>query len=160
MEQVILGVEKISAYLKLVDGIFHVQFIVESDGTPILIDPCRRAPGDLYLKLVEYSSGVNCAREIILAESGLNVEIYPQLTHKLIARECIMAERCGIIDKIVIDSIVEKKIIDKMIWAKSDDVIENFLTYKAGILFLEFNNFAEMKNILKDFHELVQIKFK
>ena len=160
MEQVILSVEKIAAHLKLVDGMFHVQFMVESDGTPILIDPCRRAPGDLYLKLIEHSSGINCAKEIICAETGLHVEISPQLTHKFIARECIMTDRCGIIDSIFVNPVVEEKIIDKMIWAETGDEIENFLTYKAGILFLEFNNFYEMKSILKDFHKLVQIKFK
>ncbi|MBR5913632.1 MAG: ATP-grasp domain-containing protein [Selenomonadaceae bacterium] len=160
MAEVILYVEKIAKYLKLVDGIFHVQFMVTSDGTPILIDPCRRAPGDLYVRLVEHSSGFNCAKEIILSESGLKVEIGNQLTHRFIARECIMANRCGIIDDIFIDSKLENKIICKMIWAKSGDEVENFLTYKAGILFLEFDNFSDMNNTLKNFNNLVRIDFK
>lgn len=160
MAEVILYVEKIAKYLKLVDGIFHVQFMVTSDGTTLLIDPCRRSPGDLYLKLVEYSSGFNCAKEIILSESGLKVEIGQQLTHRFIARECIMADRCGIVDNILIDSTLENKIIDKMIWAKSGEEVEDFLKYKAGILFLEFENFNEMSSTVKNFHELVKIKFK
>ena len=160
MTEVILYVEKIAKYLKLVDGIFHVQFMVTSDGTPILIDLCRRIPGDLYLNLIEHSSGFNCAKEVILSESGLEVEIGKQLTHKFIARECIMTDRCGIVDSIFIDSTLENKIIDKMIWAKSGDEVDDFLKYKAGILFLEFENFNEMSSIVKNFHELVKIKFK
>lgn len=160
MAEVILYVEKIAAYLKLVDGIFHVQFMVTDDGTPILIDPCRRAPGDLYLNLIKYSSGFNCAKEIILSESGLTAEIGKQFTSRFIARECIMTDRCGIIDSIFIDSTIQNKIIDKMIWAKSGDEVDDFLKYKAGILFLEFDNFFEMQSTLKNFHELVKIKFK
>ena len=159
MYQVILYVEKIAKHLNLVDGNFHVQFIVEEDGTPVLTDSCRRAPGDLYVRLIEHSGGFNCAREIIQAEAGLPVEIGNQSVHRFIARECIMTDRCGIFEDILIAPLVKNKIIDSIIWAKPGDKIENFLTYKSGILFLEFDNANEMRYIVKNFHELVKIKF-
>ncbi len=160
MYQVILYVEKIAKHLNLVDGNFHVQFMVEKDGTPILTDPCRRAPGDLYVRLIELSAGFNCAQEIVRAESGLPVEIGNQSVHRFIARECIMTDRCGIFEDVLIAPIVKDKIVDKMIWARPGDKIENILTYKAGILFLEFGDSAEMQRIARNFHESVRIKFR
>ena len=46
----------IALKLDLVDGLIHTQFI--SDGSSIwLIEITRRCPGDLYSKLIEYSTG-------------------------------------------------------------------------------------------------------
>ena len=160
MYQVILYAEKIARHLNLVDGNFHVQFMVAKDGTPFLTDPCRRPPGDLYVRLIELSAGFNCAREIVRAEAGLPVEIGNQSVHRFIARECIMTDRRGIFEDVLIAPTVKNKIVDGIIWAKAGDEIENVLTYKAGILFLEFDNAVEMQRVARNFHELVKIKFR
>ncbi|WP_249255345.1 ATP-grasp domain-containing protein [Vibrio cidicii] len=54
------SVETIAAHLKLVDGLVHLQFILQ-DKTPYLIEITRRCPGDLYSKLIEYSTGYDYA---------------------------------------------------------------------------------------------------
>lgn len=65
--------ERIAADLKLVDGILHIQYIEKSDGTPYIIEICRRPPGDLYIKFVKYATGVNYPKVIIAAECGMDV---------------------------------------------------------------------------------------
>lgn len=62
--------ERIAADLKLVDGILHIQYIERDDGIPVIIEICRRPPGDLYIKFVQYATGVDYPRAIILAETG------------------------------------------------------------------------------------------
>lgn len=62
--------ERIAAELKLVDGILHIQYIERDDGIPVIIEICRRPPGDLYIRFVQYATGVNYPRAIILAETG------------------------------------------------------------------------------------------
>ena len=53
-------VEAIADHLKLVNGLFHLQFILYQD-TPYFIEATRRCPGDLYSKLIEYSTNFNYA---------------------------------------------------------------------------------------------------
>lgn len=161
MAQSIVNIEKIAEHLKLVDGMFHVQFI-DRDGTPFFTDPCRRAPGDLYPRLIQYSTGFNCAREIIRAETGEpfdNLEPERQ-THKFIARECIFPDRNGVVENIFIAPSIERRLIDRMVWTKRGDVIGDYLNHKAGILFLEFDGFEEMQNTLAEFHELVRVRLQ
>lgn len=62
--------ERIAAELNLVDGILHIQYIERDDGIPVIIEICRRPPGDLYIKFVQYATGVDYPRAIILAETG------------------------------------------------------------------------------------------
>lgn len=157
MAQTLVFIERLAERLKLADGMFHVQFI-ERAGTPFLIDPCRRAPGDLYPRLIEHSTGFNCARAIVRAELGEPFEFPEPRTPKFIARECIMPDRNGVVEEILIDRSMEDRIIDRMIWAKRGDRIEDHLKYKAGILFLSFDGFDEMQRALSKFHELVRVK--
>ena len=161
MTQSLVNIERIAAHLRLVDGMFHIQFI-DRDGTPFFTDPCRRAPGDLYPRLIQHSTGFNCAREIVRAECG---EPFDDLepdrrTHRFIARECVLPARNGVVDKIFIDPSLENRIIDQMIWTKRGDVIDDYLNHKAGILFLEFDGFDEMQSALKDFYYLVRVEMQ
>jgi biotin carboxylase len=53
-------VEKIASELSITDGLFHSQFI--SDNNRFwFIESTRRCPGDLYSKLIEFSTGINYA---------------------------------------------------------------------------------------------------
>ena len=64
--------ERIAEHLHLMDGILHIQYIEKDDGTPVIIEICRRPPGDLYIKFVQYATGVNYPKMIIAAECGLS----------------------------------------------------------------------------------------
>jgi hypothetical protein len=50
------AIEAISGHLALCDGLLHTQFIDTGDDVAI-IEMTRRCPGDLYARLVEYSTG-------------------------------------------------------------------------------------------------------
>ncbi|HGO5301446.1 ATP-grasp domain-containing protein [Vibrio harveyi] len=54
------SIEAIAQHLQLRDGLIHLQFIL-ADGQPYLIEITRRCPGDLYSKLIEYSTGFDYA---------------------------------------------------------------------------------------------------
>lgn len=59
-----IEVEKIFKILKLCDGLIHTQFIVDGDNFWIL-EVTRRCPGDLYSKLIEYSTGFNYSKNYV-----------------------------------------------------------------------------------------------
>src|SRR6185436_12605384 len=56
LRQVRDAVEAIGRHLNLCDGLVHVQFIDDGDRIAIL-EVTRRCPGDLYSRLIEYSTG-------------------------------------------------------------------------------------------------------
>jgi hypothetical protein len=67
---------KISNKLHLKDGLFHTQFIFNGKDVSIL-EVTRRCPGDLYAKLIEYSTGIKYAFIYInlILKSNVNIEI-------------------------------------------------------------------------------------
>lgn len=149
--------ERVASLLSLRTGIFHVQFILNGD-RPVIIEICRRAPGDLYLKLVEHATGVDYAKWIVRAAAGLSCEGLEQVEPKMcLTRHCIMASRPGVFKKVVIDNSLEKKIIDKFMWGKSGETIldEDVLTAKFGIIFVRSETGAEMKTLSENLHNLV-----
>lgn len=155
---IINDVEKVSNHLKLVDGLFHVQFIIDKSGYPVMIDPCRRSPGDLYTLLAKYTTEIDYPMEITKSEIGLSLSASYPVRYNFIARQCVMADRNGKVNKIYISDEVKKYIVFQMVWGKCGDEISDFMKYKAGILILKFPDFITMQNILADFHQLVKIE--
>jgi hypothetical protein len=50
------SLETLAAELKLADGLLHTQFLLAVDGAYV-VEVSRRCPGDLYSKLIEFSTG-------------------------------------------------------------------------------------------------------
>lgn len=151
-------IEKIAERLSLADGLFHCQFILEKGNVPVMIDPCRRSPGDLYLLLESYATGVDYPETIIKAETGQPFEVKMPTSFRNISRVCVMTDRNGIYRGIDTDPVIEEKLIDKLVWAKDGERIEDFMKYKAGIYFFETKTPSEMFDLFDRFHELVRIK--
>lgn len=159
VDKLINDIETIAANLKLADGLFHVQIIVDSSGYPVMIDPCRRSPGDMYISFVRYSTGVDYAGQIVNAELGLGLSESYDIKQDHIARECIMATREGIFKKVSISEEIKEFIIDSIIWSRPGDNYANSMTYKAGILFLKFDMYEQMRETVDRFHDLVRIEY-
>lgn len=52
------NIEKLVETLEIVDGLLHTQFILDKNGEDVWLVECmRRAPGDLYGKLIERATG-------------------------------------------------------------------------------------------------------
>lgn len=161
LSYLVASCEKIAQKLGLIDGIFHLQFILTDYNKPYIIEATRRPPGDLYINLVKYATGFDYPYAILMSQVGqpLNVTNYISC-NKNIARHCIMTDRNGVVDDIVIDVSVQDRIIDSIVWAKCGDIIDNYLTYKAGIIFLSFETESEMNDTIQHLNELIYIKLK
>lgn len=135
--------EKMASKLSLVDGLLHVQFILK-ENRPYIIEICRRTPGDLYVKLVEYATGFNMSQAIV--QSVLNQSIsYTIKNISYITRHCVMADKSGTIQSVEYGEF-EDKIFDKMIFYTKGDKISNPLTYKAEIDFIRYKDREDMEN--------------
>lgn len=158
--QLIHDINLIADHLKLTDGLFHTQFIVTNKDEAVIIDPCRRAPGDLYVLLSKYVTGVDYPKEIFNSEIGKGIDTSYSIENNIVARECIMADKAGVIDSIYIDEFVKKHIVHQLIWAKEGDRVDDIMKYKAGILIMKFDTLADMDYVLDHYSSLVKIVFK
>jgi len=130
--------EKIANTLNLCDGIFHVQFIENEFGRPIIIEICRRAPGDLYVELVRYCTGAPYAKWIVRAAAGMGIpDVQPLPVVRRVTRQCLMADSEGVFEGFNFDHDIKGSVIDRMIWAKKGDLILDPATHKLGIIFIE-----------------------
>ena len=151
--------ENIAKKLELVDGIFHIQYILRNEKEPIIIEICRWAPGDLYVELVKKSTGVEYAKEIVCLESGIKREpYYNRQTKDYWIRHCIMSEKEGKFKYINYEEEVLKYVDEQVIWAREGDDINNIMTYKAGIIFMVFKDKDEFLRIKRNIHDYISIE--
>ena len=162
--------EHIAQELHLVDGILHIQYIERADGTPVIIEICRRPPGDLYIKFVKYATGIDYPKFIVQAETGEDIsDIADVPTQGFWLRHCIMAncqageqtatgDICkGIVRDVTFAPEIQGNIVEKFLWYKPGEVITDKLIYKAGIVFFKFDTLAEMQDKTAHMTELAKI---
>lgn len=148
--------EKIASLLKLADGIVHIQYIL-CDGEPVIIEICRRPPGDLYVCLVKHATGIDYPSLIVQAACGRDIGPVGQVEPKdAITRHCIMSRERGRVEGLEIDPGVADRIIDQMLWWKPGDLIEDVMVQKLGILFLRFDSVDQMTEVTPRLQELVR----
>lgn len=150
--------EKIARLLSLKTGIFHIQYILRK-GEPVIIEICRRAPGDLYVKLVEHATGVLYSDWIVKACAGLDCNGLSHVKPKgFFTRHCVMSAKLGKIKNIVFDSSIKKNIIDQLMWWKKGDYVYDMMISKFGIVFLKFDSMEEMLTKTEQMQELIYVE--
>jgi biotin carboxylase len=152
------AIETMAKRLSLVDGIFHVQFILKND-IPYIIEVCRRTPGDLYVKLVEYSTGYDMARSIIDSVTGSILDECYNDRISYITRHCVMGEKQGYIGGIEYGEL-EEKIFDRFTFYQEGSYIEDPLTYKAEIDFIQYETREEMIDYSRRLTEIIRLRYQ
>jgi len=152
--------ERIAQILSLKTGIFHIQYILRND-EPVIIEICRRAPGDLYVKLVEHATGLLYSEWIVKASAGLDCS---ELSHSPVkgffTRHCVMSARAGKVNNVIFDSSIQENIIDQFMWWKRGDIIQDEMVSKLGIVFLRFSSIEEMLEKTELMPTLIRVDVK
>ncbi|OON99197.1 MAG: hypothetical protein ATN35_01780 [Epulopiscium sp. Nele67-Bin004] len=150
--------EKIANQLNLVDGIFHIQYILKEE-TPYILEITRRCAGDIYPYHAEHLTKLPWAEMIVKSECGIKVDI-PKINSptKYVARVCIMATKNGTINKIYIDKSIKPNMYQKFIWIKEGQQITQYLKEKIGVVLLEFDTKIEMEDTMKDMQNLIYVE--
>ena len=157
--------ERIAHELHLVDGILHIQYIEKADGTPFIIEICRRPPGDLYIKFVKYATGIDYPKFIVKAETGEDISSIADVpTQEFWLRHCVMSDHeadengcSGIVRDVSFAPEIHKNIVEKFLWFKPGETITDKLLYKAGIVFFKFDTLEEMTDKTARMTDLVKI---
>ncbi len=149
--------EKIAGLLSLRNGIFHVQFILR-DGEPVIIEICRRAPGDLYIRFVELATGVNYPMWIVQSAAGLECSRIRHAKPKgYYTRHCVMSATSGCVKDIVFDPSISRNVIERFMWWEPGCTITDVMTDKLGIVFLRFQSQEEMLDKTDRMQNLIRV---
>lgn len=151
------NIESIACELKLIDGIFHAQFIVK-ESIPYIIDVCRRPPGDLFVKFSDYIYDISyinlCLKSLIKKKFDFNII---KKKRRFIIRHCIMSPSNGLLKEIKYDQSILKNIIYKLIFSSNKELITDYSTKKLGIIFLEFKNYLQLESCMKNINNLIEV---
>jgi len=160
IEQLINFSEKTVSLLGLCDGLFHIQCIIKN-GKVYIIEVCRRPPGDLYLKFIEHATGFDYAKAIIQSISGEKDVTFSQIFPRgFYARHCISSLKNGYISNLKIDDKINKNVIEEFQLWNPDCYVDNYVSQKATILFMKFDNYNGMKMISSDIYNYIKINTK
>ena len=124
---------------------------------PYIIDITRRIPGDLFPYLIEFSTGVQYCKNVILAAIGLPVDEgdFRIKKNDQIIRHCIMPDTPGIFKEMQISPDVRGKIFHELYLAPTGDEVKDPLRHQIGILFLRCSNEAEILDIVSRINTLI-----
>lgn len=154
--------ELVAEKLKLVNGVFHMQYVMDKNHRPYIIDITRRCSGDIYPEPVEHATGIPWSRWIVMSELGYSSENFVQrgTQHTICGRHCIMADTEGIVEDVVISEHIKPFIYKDVQWWHKGFEIKNHNVDKCGILFYEFPSTAVMKDIIGRIKELVKVRLR
>lgn len=131
-------IENFAKENKLVDGIFHAQYLMTETG-PVLLEACRRTPGDAYTRFVSLAFAFDYAADIVRGFAGKTPTAYkkskPIEKGSAIGRFILMPTQRGVFVQ------VEGPRLPNLIWAsdfrRPGEMIENFRNWTAQIFIFD-----------------------
>lgn len=135
-------IEKLADRLLLVDGMFHLQVLVQNN-TPYIIDVTRRIPGDFFPDLIEYCDEVKYSQAVI--KSYTTGKIKNEFRHQatpqnFIIRHCVMPEKNGKYEGITILPELQEKVIFQFDLVPVGTQINDYLHTQLAIIFIKLDN--------------------
>ncbi len=94
--EVFAGIRRMAREWALVDGIIHLQLVVQ-DHAWFIIDTCRRIPGDLYVDLVRAATGVDYLAGLVAIWVGQSW-VPPDRHDRPAARVCLESATPGLFE--------------------------------------------------------------
>jgi len=159
---IINDIEKIARELHLVDGLFHLQYIVDNNGAPHIIEVMRRAPGNWSTSTGSISTGLNIDEWIIRSECGLSLSSLPvrlSCHHGYYGYHTILGPRNGILNNVFFSEEIKKNIYQYFVWEENGHEIVNYMYEKVGVVFLWFPTLEEMNSKIARINELIYVEY-
>ena len=147
------------------NGGFNVELrISNKDNKPYIIDIGARNGGNFTPKVIEYGSGFNFLDRAIKIALGENIDDI-KITDKIynfVSYLILHSNKNGVLNNIVLDKMIEDRIIEKHIYLKSGDKVETFLGANAalGVLIMKYESREVMDEIVENFHNLYKVELQ
>lgn len=147
------------------NGGFNVELrISNKDNKPYIIDIGARNGGNFTPKVIEYGSGFNFldrAIKIALGESIDDIKMTDKVSN-FVSYLILHSDKNGVLNNIVLDKMIEDRIIEKHIYLKSGDKVETFLGANAAlcVLIMKYESREVMDEIVENFPNLYKVELQ
>ncbi len=153
--------EKVAQKLQLVDGLLHMQYIMQ-ENEPWIIEMMRRTPGNNCTTASSRATGINWRDWIIRAEAGMDCHGIPptRMTEKYYGYHAIMSDCNGVFDYLDIDPTFKNKVLDIVMYEPSGAEITNYLYEKMGVVQFCLDSKAEKDHYMKQINQVLSCKMR
>jgi len=143
-------IEKMAELLLLHDGIFHLQYIMDGNGIPQIIEVMRRAIGNMYWYPAGLITGFDWNYWEARARCGLPCGEIPAGSRQegYYAYKTILASQNGTVKSVSIPEKYQKFLVDFILLKQAGDAVSRYESEPVGFLFLGFRTRDEMKRVL------------
>jgi biotin carboxylase len=146
--RIIDSLQTLVTNLNLVDGILHAQLVLDHNNQFFFLDVCRRPPGDLYIKFVEYATSCDYSTVLLSPVLGLSFPDFKTnfdiVSEKFWIRHCLMSKESGVFHSIIFPPGLPGTIVEQVPLVRQGHRIIAPLVQKYEINFVRFNNQAEL----------------
>ena len=153
---------KIAKLLNLCDGVFHIQYIMDEDHKPHILEITRRCSGGHFPDQIECANGIPWAKWIITAESGMDCsnlkQPFSQDRHT--GRYCILAPKNGTVKAVHIKDEMKKHIFRCLIWGDNGYVVTDHMHDTLGVFSFTFDDRAEMMDMIMRMEDFVTVEYE
>ena len=152
---------KLLKILKISIGVFNFDMRLTNDGRRMIVEIAPRNGGDYIAEVVKKATGVDMIQQTLNLYLGIKILKKDLLKFK--NENCaslrLGASKKGFLKKIYFSKKIKKLIYKKYLLKKRNDVVQKFVLGKEslGNIFLKFKNFNQMKNIMNDFNQYINI---
>ena len=154
--------ERVAGLLGLVDGQLHMQYIVDRNGQPWIIEMMRRNIGNNWMTMITDTIGVNWPEWCIRAEAGLDCRgiAPPREPDGYYGYYSAMAPQNGIVRKIHIKPEFQPFVYQYMEWVDPGHEIKNYMGEKIASLSFFFKTEEEKKYFIPRLNEMVWVELE
>lgn len=159
VEVLIPEVERVAGILGLVDGQLHMQYIMQPNGQPVIIEMMRRNIGNFWSSMLNDAAGVNWPEWVIRAEAGLDCHCIPanKEPNGFYGYHMMIANKNGIYKGLEIDPEFEKYIYQKIMWEEPGFEITDYMNNKIGNVLFHFETEEEKEKFMPRINNLVKV---
>jgi biotin carboxylase len=152
------SIQQLVHELHLTDGLLHLQFLVDRVDNYFIIDVCRRAPGDLYIRFAELCTGIPYPELIVRAEAGLPMSLAElAIPDHYLGRLCLIPQEMGrFLGVEELDG--PGKILERLPLVLPGIEVTNTGQQKVEILQIQFGSMSEMHSVMNEPEKRFRVK--
>lgn len=145
-------------------GFMNIEVICNKQKEVFLLDVGPRSGGNMIPDLLGYIYGINIPEISVKIAMGEEIICQPLINSfdKYYASHNIHVNKDGIFRSVKFSSFLETHIIKKSIYKKSGEYVEYFndASKVIGVVFLQFDDYDEMLDVLNNIHQYISIELE
>lgn len=154
--------EKVAEALELPDGLLHLQYILDDNHMPHILEITRRMSGDWYPYPEMKATGIDWIKYIVLSQCGMDCSDFPSdIKQKgFTGRHCLNGRKAGIVKDVIIKPELKEYVYDSAMWLDDGYEIKDIKKDYPGILFFDFDTRERIMEIVGKVEKYVTLLYE